>query len=264
MATECQETAHNQLVKSTMQHPLFNCRVSNGPESAVVQAGPPKTAAALCAAFNLKLKAPSLRWLRDELSPEAFYSLLARDESCLGDARSVLAYALPKRRALWWGCLCAWDAYRPQPPDDAAGALQTVARFVMSPNETDRRAAEAWARKLPRKSMEFCLASAAFYSGGSMLKPGLPHVPPRPMMTGRLVSLAVYLASLEPGPAGYRDRLKQYLAIGLELAQAPSLDLTATTAPAPVRLDSAAQPHGPHVGAAAARAAVTTFPGELS
>src|SRR6516165_4334022 len=42
------------------------------------------------------------------------------------DARRILAHVLSRRRAIWWGCLCAWHVYRPQPPADVDRVLRSV------------------------------------------------------------------------------------------------------------------------------------------
>jgi hypothetical protein len=49
--------------------------------------------------------------------------------------------------------------------------------------------------------------------------PGLPFVPPAGSATARLVSVSVYLSSIESGALHYRQRLEAFLELGLQLAQ---------------------------------------------
>src|SRR5205823_1268863 len=130
--------------------------------------------------------------LRAAQSPWEYFELLLENR-CYADARRVLAHALPKRRALWWGCLCAWDVYRPQPAGEVAGVLEAVVRYVLQPCEAHRRAAAGRAQEVEPNSLAACLAMAAFCSAGSLAPPGVPCVAPRPFLTGRLVGVTVYL-----------------------------------------------------------------------
>ena len=61
----------------------------------------------VCRAFELS--EPGQRLLDDRITPLQFVSRLIEIE-CFADAVSFLAHALPKREAVWWGCLCARDA----------------------------------------------------------------------------------------------------------------------------------------------------------
>jgi hypothetical protein len=183
---------------------------------------PIRTAAALCRQQRIKLRPEGQALLCDDLSPRQFFDRLL-EHGCYADARRVLAHSLPKRRALWWGCLCALDAYRPAPPPLDEAVLQTVVQFVQDPTEANRRAVVPLAKEAGMNSLTGCLAMAAFFSDGSISRPGLPFVPARPFVTGRLVGVAVYLAAVRRDPAHYRDHLRQYLALGLEVARGNNL-----------------------------------------
>ena len=183
---------------------------------------PNGSAVDFCNYHEIQLRPEGRSLLQGYLSTQQYFELLMENR-CYADARRVLAQALPKRRALWWGCLCAWDLYRPQPPEKVDHVLQAVVRFVLEPSEGNRRAAAECARAVEPNSLANCLAMAAFCSGGSIAPEGLPCVDPRPFITGRLVGVAVYLASVLRDPAQYTDRLRQYLAVGVEVSQGTNL-----------------------------------------
>jgi hypothetical protein len=175
-----------------------------------------------CKDNEIELQPEGRALLRAAQSPWEYFELLLENR-CYADARRVLAHALPKRRALWWGCLCAWDVYRPQPPAEVAGVLEAVVRYVLQPCEAHRRAAAARAQEVEPNSLAACLAMAAFCSAGSLAPPGVPCVAPRPFLTGRLVGVTVYLAAVLRDPTQYKAQLRRYLEIGREVASGANL-----------------------------------------
>src|SRR5262249_61133554 len=80
--------------------------------------------------------------LRDDLTADAYVARL-RERGLWADAIRFLAHRLPKREAVWWGCLCAWKVSRPNPPEKEAAGLQAAVRWVREPTEDNRRTAEA-------------------------------------------------------------------------------------------------------------------------
>ncbi len=210
------------------------------------------TARQLCRHSRIKLSPAAQSLLDDDISSQAFFErLLAHDH--LAEARRVLAHAMPKRRALWWACLCAQDAYRNDLPPQVALAVETVVRFVHDSSEANRRETERIGRSFPSSRLEACLAMAAFFSGGNISLPHLPTVAPRPFVTGRLVGVSVYLASVARSAARYKDHLRQYLSLGVGIARGENLwDVCDIE---PVRLDpcGASPLRGAHLGKAATR-----------
>lgn len=136
----------------------------------------------------------------------------------LADAIRFLAMVLPKRSSVWWGALCTWSAYRESAPDDDRAALEATLRWLHSPAEIHRRSAEAAGRKASVRTPAGALAMAAFMSGGSISRPQLPPVAPPAHATGRLVAGAVLLAAVRCRPLEYRNHYRQYLAVGLDVA----------------------------------------------
>lgn len=192
------------------------------------------TAADVCRLF--KLKPPAAALLTPTASPKEFFeTLLAAGH--LADARRVLAHTLPPRRAVWWAALCLQDSitHKPLPTAEEAAAFEAAGRWLVAPSEWTRRAAEkaGWAAK-PTTAAGI-LALAAFLSGGSMSRPGLPPVLPQAHLCGRLCGVVVYLASVRFDPARYKQHLRNYLAIGTEVARGvllpPAPDIVDVTVP---------------------------------
>lgn len=108
-----------------------------------------------------------------------------------------LAYLLPRREAVWWGCQCVRAAGAVGDED----ALAAAEAWVRDPTEGAQREALAlgWARDA-RKATTW-LALAAGQSGGSLAPEGAARVPPPPQATALCVKAAIILAiARTPGP----------------------------------------------------------------
>jgi hypothetical protein len=138
------------------------------------------------------------------------------------DAIRYLAHALPKRNAVWWGCLCVWFAGQGKPATDV-DAVRAAVRWVLDPSEARRRAAEPTDLMKAVRTAAGALAVAAFWSGGSMSLPDLPVVEPRATLTADCVTQAVLLAALSQGTFEYHALCRQFLALGLEVAEGKNL-----------------------------------------
>ncbi len=229
---------------TTSEHSLFDVEKALAEHQAELAARLPSpdapqpahaaTARQLCREGHIKLGREAEAILDDELTPQAFFKRLL-SSGHLAEARRVLALSLPKRRALWWACLCTQDAYENSMPPQVAESVEAVVRFIGNPSETHRRDAERVGRCLPSSRLEACLAMAAFFSEGNISLPHLPPVYPRPYVTGRLVGVCVYLASVTRSPGQYKAHLRQYLEIGTQIARGENLWIAQPLEP--VRLD---------------------------
>jgi hypothetical protein len=114
------------------------------------------------------------------------------------EALVYLAYLLPRREAVWWGCQCV-RAIAGSRADDAA--LRAAEAWVRNPDETTRRAALnlGWTRNA--RLATTWLALAAGQSGGSIAAEDAPYVAAPPQATALDVKAAVILAIAQSPPA---------------------------------------------------------------
>ena len=203
---------------------------------------------ALCRAAVRKPEARRL--VHGDRQPREIVDELA-SRGLLSDAIRFLAMVLPKRPSIWWGTLCAWDSSQGKPSDDEAAALEATLHWLREPSETHRRAAERLGRLAGRHTPAGALATAAFNSGGNISRPELPAVEPGDSATGRLVAGAILLSAARYEPRRLREHYRQYLAIGLEVADGRLGWLSSPWIPfmpPRVRLDaSQPAPRSPHV-----------------
>ena len=135
-----------------------------------------RTAAEVCRVVQLGEEAKKL--LRDNQSPGVFLDeLIAKKIN--PDAVRFLAHALPKREAIWWACLCARQAYSGGAADaKILAALQASEKWVVEPNDANRRAAYTAAQAADFGNPAGATALAVFFSGGSIAPPNVPEVKP--------------------------------------------------------------------------------------
>ncbi|MBA4191480.1 MAG: hypothetical protein C0467_26165 [Planctomycetaceae bacterium] len=176
----------------------------------------------MCRLFALKPPARAL--LAPGLTTRDFFDVLV-SAGHLADARRLLAHTMPARRSIWWATLCLHHAVEKAPFDtpEEGHAFEAAARWVVAPSEATRRAAEYAAWEAHPTTPAGILAMACFLSGGSISRPGLPHVCAAPHLSGRLSGVVVYLASVRFDPARYLRHLRDYLAIGQEIAAGRNL-----------------------------------------
>jgi hypothetical protein len=155
--------------------------------------------------------------LRPGQSPKAFFDALVQQE-LFDDAVAFLARLLTKPQAIWWGCLCAWDAARPNASAAVQAALAATLHWLQEPTEEHRRSAEQAARKVGMAKPAGAVAQAAVYAQGSMSQPGLPEVKPPEDLTALAIAGAVNLCAADLTLAGETNAYRQLLRFGLEVA----------------------------------------------
>jgi hypothetical protein len=146
-----------------------------------------------------------------------FLQLLMSRE-LMTDAVALLAHALPSREAVWWACLAARAVVDRHTSNEVQTALEAAEAWVYTPTEENRRAAMERARLTQFDHPAVWAAVGAFWSGGSMVAPDLPAVPPAEHLTGLAVCGAVQLSVLcrEPERAG--ERFAVLLKQGIDIA----------------------------------------------
>jgi hypothetical protein len=154
------------------------------------------------------------------VTAEFLAALLAAD---LGrDAVSLMAYALPKREAVWWACLAARSITGADAPPAVVAALEAAEAWVYEPTEERRRTAMERAQATDFDQPGAWAAVAAFWSGGSMAPPGLPEVPPPDHLTGLAVDGAVALAAVVKEPERAPEHLRRFLRQAIDIANGGS------------------------------------------
>jgi hypothetical protein len=187
-----------------------------------------------------KLAAPLSPLLpRLELDPSAASSLNGATTAAEGilrleaaglrnEAARLAAHALPKREAVWWGCMCARAVPDPSLPAVDLAALAAAEAWVRKPGDDAlRRAAMEAAQRTGFRTPEAWAAVGAFWSGGSMAPPGQPEVPPPDHLTGVAISGGVVLAAVRIRPERAQDRLARFLASAREIAAGGAGRITA-------------------------------------
>jgi hypothetical protein len=174
----------------------------------------------VCAGLELSEAATKL--LKPGLTAGEFFDALVR-ANLLTDAIPYTARLLPKKAAVWWGCLCVWNVARPAPSAKIEAALQSVVKWLRDPSEENRRACDAAAKTVGNNQAAGMLATAAFLSEGSMSLPGQPVVKPEPHFTAKLVGQAVLAASREGRASQMEPRQRQFLATAVEVYRGKNL-----------------------------------------
>jgi hypothetical protein len=173
------------------------------------------SASEVCKHFALGEEAGPL--LREAMTPAQFLDLLTATHH-YRDATTFLAHALPKREAVWWGCLCVRATCGSEAPPRVAATLQAAEKWVADPSEDNRRAAMAAAEAAGLGTAAGCAAVAAFWSGGSLGPPNVAVIPPPESLTAKGVAGAVMLAAVETEPEKAPEKYRRFLAHGVEVA----------------------------------------------
>jgi hypothetical protein len=174
----------------------------------------PATLRDLCERAKLGEAAKAL--LKDELTPRQFLELLIGKELFL-DAVRFLAYALPKREAVGWGCLCVRHSLGTEDASKISEAHVAAQRWVSNPDEGNRQAAKAAADKEGLESPSAFLALAAFLSGGSIAPANLQPVAPPDHATPQLVAGAVMASAVKRQPEKAPEKYRVFLQKGMAL-----------------------------------------------
>lgn len=177
------------------------------------------------------------------------------DASRFADAARFLAFALPKREAVWWACRCS----RLAPNATATGvdspealAQKAAEAWVVDPSDDRRRVCGAAGEAAPG-TPSGCASLAAFWSGGSLAPKGLPEVAPADDLTARGVAAAVMVAGVVATPEHAPERYRAFLQVGLAIGDgqdrwetrptSPTLTTPQTNPPPPARPMSPSRIH---------------------
>jgi hypothetical protein len=200
----------------------------------------PALARDVAARFELSNDARAL--LLADHKPAEFFALLGRRE-LYRDAFRFAAHYLPKRRAIWWGCLCAWELYRDAPPPAEEAPLRAVVDWIREPSEPHRRAAFAAGRQRKAGKIGSALAMAVFSAEGSLAPDDAPQVEPPDAQAAGFVAAAVILAG-QMVPRKQRGKYQHhFLELAVDLSRGNALCEGAQLA-AQALVAQPAVPHG--------------------
>ncbi len=160
--------------------------------------------------------------LRGEPGPRSYLARLLEAE-LFAEAVRFLAFALPKREGVWWAWVCARKAAGGEPNPPVKAALEATERWIVQPSEEHRRQAMREAQAADFGTAAGCAALAAFLTSGSIAPPDAPVTPPGEFMTAQAVAGAVTLAAVTVDPEHAPDHFREYLQLGLEVAERTKL-----------------------------------------
>jgi hypothetical protein len=167
---------------------------------------------------GLRLTEAATKLLQPEHTPAEFLTVL-QTERQFTTAVEFLAFALPRRDAVWWACLCLGKVGGTALSEAEATALNAAVRWVLEPNETRRQAAQTPGLKAGMAQPGGAVAMAAFWSGGSMMPPDSPtKVAPPPNMLPQMVSSSILRAALLVEPSRRTHCYRDFLALGIGIA----------------------------------------------
>jgi len=175
---------------------------------------PVVTVRILCEQAKLGDAAKAL--LKDEHTSRGFLELLIGKE-LFPDATRLLAFTLPKREAVGWGCLCVRHSLGTEDAAQISKTQVAAERWVSNPDEENRQAAKAAVAEDGPESPSDLLALAAFYSGGSVVAPNLEPVPPPDHVTPKLVAGAVMIVAVQTQPEKAAEKYRVFLQKGMAL-----------------------------------------------
>ncbi|WP_299439342.1 hypothetical protein [uncultured Rhodospira sp.] len=160
-----------------------------------------------------------------DMPPETVIERLAKADRGL-EAMRLLAFALPKREAVWWACLAARAdiAADPKParPNQMA-CLEAAEAWVYKPVEERRLVCYRAAQACDPDRPAVLAALAAAFSGGSLTPPDSPPevqaVPPDDALAPLMVGNTLVLATFRTDPVTAPKRLVRFLDQGRNIAQ---------------------------------------------
>jgi uncharacterized protein DUF6931 len=183
------------------------------------QQPPRRTVADLVIAAELGDEALQLLASDDVHSgPREFISILSK-RGMFPEAVRFLAFALPKRECVWWAWVCARKASGAEPAPSIRAALEATERWIVKPTDAHRREAMKAAEAADLGTPAGCAALAVFFTGGSMAPPNVPAVAPGEFSTAKAVTGTIILAAVSAEPARAADKFREYLKLGLEVAE---------------------------------------------
>jgi hypothetical protein len=173
------------------------------------------TANEVCLSFDLDEEVTLL--LQEDQTPAQFLQTLI-DHAYLADAARFLAFALPKREAVWLACLAAHSVVDESTSEAEMKALTLTEQWVYKPTEECRRTLMDIAETAGLDTPAGFAAASAYWSGENIAPADLHPVPPPAGITGKMVWGAMVLAAYHKAPELANDRYRTYISQAIDIA----------------------------------------------
>ncbi len=161
---------------------------------------------------------PAQQLLRRGLTPRQYFGVLL-DRKKYPDAIRFQVHVLPRRNALWWGCLCVQRVAQPDSGPKQAAALQAAVRWVLDPNEMNRRSAEVTGKAAGMNTLAGGLAMCVFWGEGSIVPAGQREVLADPLLMPGALSGVILMGGGEVPPDKAFAIYEEFLAVGIGVAR---------------------------------------------
>jgi len=164
---------------------------------------------------------PALALLGEGMAPDAYLEALL-SQRLDEDALTFLAYALPRREAVWWGLRCVRQVLPAEPKEAETAALASVDAWLSDTTDENRRAAFCAAEAATYATPAGCIALAVFFSAGSMAPADCPEVPVGEGFCARTVAAAVLLSVVMYEPEKAPETARGFVDLGIEVTRQPA------------------------------------------
>ncbi|MFT6913312.1 MAG: hypothetical protein ACJAQW_001922 [Paracoccaceae bacterium] len=134
------------------------------------------------------------------------------------EAISFCAYVLPRRFSVWWGHECLRQDETLLDSADLQ-MLELAAQWVANPDEENRYSALDAAMESAAKTPGVWVAFGAGWSGGSMVGPDMPPVPPPPHLTARAVNAGVLSLLARVDVNQREEQLDRFARMAIKLSE---------------------------------------------
>lgn len=134
---------------------------------------------------------PSEAPLPIEVSPEQYFTHELLGQNRLDEAVDYLGAALPRLEAVQWAATILEKNSPAALPPHRKAMYAAVCNWLKNPSDPLRRAAWTLAAEETEGSPEKLLASAVFFSGGSIAPEDCDPVQPEPHLCGRFAATAI-------------------------------------------------------------------------
>lgn len=151
------------------------------------------------------------------IKTDTYFNLLLEKKFYI-DAIRFLAHGLPKREAVWWGCVCVRSTLDLKMLPEDLKAVEIAEKWVQSLSEEDRLSAKKIADSLELKTAASWVAMAAFWSQGSITPLNTPVVWAPETLSAQAVAGAILLVAVIKNPDKADFVYENFLNRGVNIA----------------------------------------------